>query len=819
MPKLRPRFPQLKLRGKIVAAAALVFTVAIAASLLFVLTSSRQKDLATADREIQALADNRAADIRLRVDQYSTVAKATANAAEAIVANPAAALSLMGEVVMKQARMVPDSLGVIVMLTPDAGISGRPDFMVSGFGYQDHYFGAYAQLQGAGKEPVFSTLEDKTGAGYAWMADDMKNPSDVVGPNDYSGVLYTSVTSVIHDAAGKPVGVAIFAFDAKQLSTLIGGEAPMGAGFAGVVNNDGIWVMNPDPKLLGKKADDAWVTDTVKALGDKDLYQSSGPAPDGTVWSLTARKIPLSGTSRDWTVLVSVPQNSLLTASNQQLQTFFFGGIGLLVLGIIAFFFVGNSIAKPVVRMTAVMRRIADADYAVEVPYASRRDEIGDMAEAVSVFRENGRKVSEMTEADAARVVRDQEARARMMGELRSAFGNVVDAAVQGDFSRRVETEFPDAELNAIAASINNLVETVDRGLGETGEVLAALADTDLTKRVEGQYAGAFNRLKTDTNKVAERLGEIVGRLKATSGTLKLATSEILSGANDLSERTTRQASTIQETSSAMERLAETVLENAKRANEATGVAATVTRTAEEGGQVMGAANEAMERITASSAKISNIIGLIDDIAFQTTLLALNASVEAARAGDAGKGFAVVAVEVRRLAQSAASASAEVKLLIEQSGTEVSGGSKLVADAASKLNAMLTAARSSSELMDGIARQSREQASAIEEVTTAVRQMDEMTQHNAALVEEINASIEQTESQATDLDHIVDVFTVSDGGMRVETAPQARPRSSSPQPDAPRGGTIKAIQNRVKQAAKSYLSRGSAAVDADWSEF
>jgi methyl-accepting chemotaxis protein len=173
-------------------------------------------------------------------------------------------------------------------------------------------------------------------------------------------------------------------------------------------------------------------------------------------------------------------------------------------------------------------------------------------------------------------------------------------------------------------------------------------------------------------------------------------------------------------------------------------------------------ATDAMERITASSGKISNIIGLIDDIAFQTNLLALNASVEAARAGEAGKGFAVVAVEVRRLAQSAAQASSEVKGLIEQSGTEVKTGSKLVVEAAQKLQAMLTAARSSNELMDGIAKQSQDQAASIEEVNSAVRQMDEMTQHNAALVEQTNASIEQTEAQANELDRIVEVFRIED---------------------------------------------------------
>lgn len=355
---------------------------------------------------------------------------------------------------------------------------------------------------------------------------------------------------------------------------------------------------------------------------------------------------------------------------------------------------------------------------------------------------------------------RHLEERAQTMSQLTNAFGAVVSAAVAGDFSRRVEVKFPDAELNAIASGINDLVATVDRGITETGSVLSALAKTDLTQRMNGSYQGAFAQLKTDTNAVADTLSDVVGRLRETSRALKTATSEILSGANDLSERTTKQAATIEETSATMEQLAATVVQNADRAKEASVVAATVTRTAEEGGQVMTEATHAMERITSSSGKISNIIGLIDDIAFQTNLLALNASVEAARAGDAGKGFAVVAVEVRRLAQSAASASADVKALIEQSATEVRGGSELVAEAATKLGSMVAAARSSNELMETIARESRAQAGSIEEVNAAVRIMDEMTQHNAALVEETNAAIEQTEAQAVELDRIVDIFQI-----------------------------------------------------------
>jgi methyl-accepting chemotaxis protein len=160
-------------------------------------------------------------------------------------------------------------------------------------------------------------------------------------------------------------------------------------------------------------------------------------------------------------------------------------------------------------------------------------------------------------------------------------------------------------------------------------------------------------------------------------------------------------------------------------------------------------------------------------------------------------------LEVRRLAQSAAQASNEVKGLIEQSGTEVTAGSKLVAEAASRLESMLTAARRNNELMEGIARESREQASGIEEVTIAVRQMDEMTQHNAALVEQTNAAIQQTEAQAVELDHIVDIFTLVETEKPAIRTPQPRPT-----------GPVK-----LKDAARAYLSRGNTALDPAWEEF
>ena len=341
--------------------------------------------------------------------------------------------------------------------------------------------------------------------------------------------------------------------------------------------------------------------------------------------------------------------------------------------------------------------------------------------------------------------------------------------AIMVDVDLAVSTYFD--KLTAEAAERDRIAQDkISRAVELTGEALKAYAEGDLRVRITEAFEPEFEEIKSDTNAVGDRLTDIVMRLKHTSLALKTATSEILSGANDLSDRTTKQAATIEETSAAMEQLAQTVAANAAKADQARASAKAATVTAVEGGEVMSRTTEAMERITTSSSKVSDIIGMIDSIAFQTNLLALNASVEAARAGEAGKGFAVVAVEVRRLAQSAAQASADVKQLIAQSAQEVETGSKLVADASAKLATLLSAVENNALAMESIAQESRQQAASIEEVGAAVRLMDEMTQHNAALVEQTNAAIEQTEGQARELDDIAGLFTLDRALERREPA-------------------------------------------------
>ncbi len=446
----------------------------------------------------------------------------------------------------------------------------------------------------------------------------------------------------------------------------------------------------------------------------------------------------VAGTSWGWIVGTGVYVDDLEAAfwdNVKLLGAALVAGMG--IMGATAYL-IARSITRPVNTLTAAMAGLAQGDHDVEIPATAARDEVGDMARAVLVFKQSAID-KRATEAEAAEARQSREAE-----------------RLRAEQERLESQEAKAAETRSDQASVEELAKA-----------LQALAAGDLTYRITANLPPKTQRLKDDFNRTAESLSGIVLDLRHTSDELRNATGEILTGTNDLSERTTKQAASIEETSAAMEQLATTVMENARRAKDAATTAGVVTQSAEEGGHVMEQATAAMGRITSSSAKVSDIIKLIDDIAFQTNLLALNASVEAARAGDAGKGFAVVAVEVRRLAQSAAEASSEVKALIEQSTTEVGGGSLLVSQAADKLATMLEAARSNAGRMQAIVNDSGEQAAAISEINAAIRQMDKMTQHNAALVEQTSAAIAQTEAQASALDRIVEIFRTDEAASPV----------------------------------------------------
>ena len=388
-------------------------------------------------------------------------------------------------------------------------------------------------------------------------------------------------------------------------------------------------------------------------------------------------------------------------------------------------------IANPIRRIAAAMTVLSDGDLQSEVPYAGRADEIGAMAAAVEVFRQNAMNVLRLERE--AEVSRNQSESAR--------------AAAQ----ERAERE---------AQQLRFATTTL-------GDGLRRLAGGDVSFRLAEPFAPEYERLRGDFNASLKQLATTIGAVLQTVHSIDNGTGEIASGAQDLSKRTEQQAASLEETAAALDQITANVATASKRTDEARNVAHEANVSAGRSASVVSHAEQAIRRIEESSERISSIIGVIDDIAFQTNLLALNAGVEAARAGEAGKGFAVVAQEVRELAQRAATAAKEIKGLIEKSSTEVGTGVKLVLETGQSLKKISEQVSQINQLMEAIATSAREQSTGLAEINTAVNQMDQSTQQNAAMVEQSTAAAASLSGEASKLRDLVNQFTLGGEAAQV----------------------------------------------------
>jgi methyl-accepting chemotaxis protein len=471
-----------------------------------------------------------------------------------------------------------------------------------------------------------------------------------------------------------------------------------------------------------------------------------------------------------------------------------------LVLG----FLIGQyGVAKPMRGLVAVLQKLAGGDYGMEIEGTDRRDEIGEVAKTALVFKENGltkirmekeqRDLEEQVAADRAaaaaaklRMEQEQEqqrqdmekraaaereaAAAKLASEFEAAVGAIVQAAVAGDFSKRVVLEGKAGLILNVGGLINALCENVGKALDDLVEMLVALAKGDLTKRITADYKGDFAALKDNANATAEEIGSTIAQVMRAAREVTSASAEISSSTTDLSQRTEEQAASLEQTSASMEEIAATVRKNAENAQQANQSAATTRELADRGGQVVARAVDAMSRIEESSDKISKIIGVIDEIARQTNLLALNAAVEAARAGEAGRGFAVVAAEVRSLAQRSSQAAKDINGLITDSNGQVKEGVDLVNQAGAALTDIVGSIKGVAQIVSDIAAASMEQSGAIEEVNKALTQMDEVTQQNSALVEENAATAKTLEHQSVAMGTRVAFFRIGTAAAEEDNA-------------------------------------------------
>jgi methyl-accepting chemotaxis protein len=336
----------------------------------------------------------------------------------------------------------------------------------------------------------------------------------------------------------------------------------------------------------------------------------------------------------------------------------------------------------------------------------------------------------------------------------------IVESALKGDFSKRIDVQGKDGFLKELGQGINQLMKTSDDGLQDVVRMLGALASGDLTYHITAEYDGTFKQLKDDANITSDRLREIITQIKQSTDIIHTAAQEIASGNTDLSQRTEQQSSSLEKTAASMEKLTSTVKQNAENAKQANAMANNASAVALKGGTVVRQVVGTMSSINESSHKIVDIISVIDGIAFQTNILALNAAVEAARAGEQGRGFAVVATEVRNLAQRSASAAKEIKTLIENSVAKVDLGAKQVDEAGKTMDEIVSAIKRVNDIMTEISAASNEQSQGIGQVSQAITLMDEATQQNSALVEESAAAAESMEEEARGLINSVSIFKI-----------------------------------------------------------
>ncbi len=489
---------------------------------------------------------------------------------------------------------------------------------------------------------------------------------------------------------------------------------------------------------------------------------------------IRALQSQFDGAERSLLVIRTATKDS---ASNFAFWSMIVGPLVLTVLAILLGRLLTATIARPVAMMADAMERLAAGDNSVVVPCAGQKDEVGAMATAVTAFK--------TAAIEKLRLEADARSAGRLTEEER-----VRNAAVAAEAASRQA----------------HVVEVVADGLSR-------LSSGDLAREIDEIFPADYQRLRSDFNAATAKLRDTMRVVTASASAIRSGSGEISSASSDLARRTEQQAASLEQTAAALDEITATVRKTAEGAKHARSVVGATRSSAEQSGDVVRKAVDAMSGIERSSREISQIIGVIDEIAFQTNLLALNAGVEAARAGDAGRGFAVVASEVRALAQRSAEAAKEIKALISTSGQQVEHGVTFVGQTGEALSRIVAQVAEVDGIVGEISASAQEQASALDQVNTAVNQMDQVTQQNAAMVEEANAAGNALATEAGELARIISQFRLGEGhgsfgaaspaATRIERRPSAQP--------------VAALRTTGRGGAARQVAPPAA--DAEWAEF
>jgi len=391
----------------------------------------------------------------------------------------------------------------------------------------------------------------------------------------------------------------------------------------------------------------------------------------------------------------------------------------------------------------------------------------------------------------------------KMMNELLSESDTLVNAALGGALSTRANDKLFVGGWNQLIAGINKTLDAVIEPVNEAAAVLDKVAARDMTARVKGDYKGDHAKIKNSLNLAVDNLDKALSQVAEGASQVASASQQISGGSQALAQGANEQARSLEEVSSSLEEMASMTRQNADNANQARNMAGEADNHAKTGTAAMNKMSSSIAKIKDSSDQTAKIVKTIDEIAMQTNLLALNAAVEAARAGEAGRGFAVVAEEVRNLAQRSAEAAKNTADMISESVRNADEGVKIAVDVSKSFELIATSAGKVNGLIAEIAEASREQSQGIEQVNTAVTQMDKVTQQNAANSEESASASEELSSQAEELQAMVAQFQLSSAGQAARPAARLMTHHAQPQAALPPSGHGKAKAPAAKRVTKT----------------
>ncbi|THV24776.1 methyl-accepting chemotaxis protein [Peteryoungia ipomoeae] len=639
---------------------------------------------------------------------------------------------------------------------------------------------------------------DKPGAGDYYILPVTSGKDVILEPYVYAvdgkDVLMTTLSVPIFDA-GKPVAYVGADIDLDQTAATLAAIRPLGDGYVALLSSANTFVSHPDKSLMGK---------SLAASGlDVKAVESLLKAP-GTAGTLVDHKgieqlaiaIPIEPfPGAVWNLVVAAPKATVFAALTETIWTSAIIIIAATALLILVGALLARRFTGRIERVIGQTNAIAAGKLDVELTDSDRKDELGDLSRSLKVLLETNRQKVDLEKQAEARYEQEEFERVERS---------------KGHKAREDEIRF--------------VVEELRSGL-------ARLSDGDMTVQLEKPFAPAMDEIRGNFNASIEKLRAAMMSFRDNATTIENGAREIRSAADDLAKRTEQQAASVEETSAALSQITRSVRESTERAEMAGQQVSRTKESAERSGEVVRSAIDAMSAIEQSSQSISNIIGVIDEIAFQTNLLALNAGVEAARAGEAGKGFAVVAQEVRELAQRSANAAKEIKALITASGEQVRHGVSLVDETGEALAAIVAEVQEVNSNVHAIVDAAREQSTGLQEVNTAVNVMDQGTQKNAAMVEETNAASHTLVSEVQALSARLGQFNLGSAAHHGATAASAAsytaPNQTVGRPDnrarpVAASETVRPVASPARTLAgkiASAMGAKPAASGGEWEEF